>query len=90
MSRCDNCVGCPDDAEIHRLCDECMQENIDADDAAMAAKNAEIERLKSALKNVRALAMQLRKVDPTNAAHFLRFCEEAGVVGSVLRGGADV
>lgn len=39
-----------------------------------------------ALRNVRTLAVRLRRTDPENAAHFLRFCEEAGVVGNVLRG----
>ena len=43
------------------------------------------ERAILALRNVRALAMRLRKKDPENAGHLLRFCASVGVVGSVLR-----
>lgn len=42
-----------------------------------------------ALRNVRTLAARLKRTDPENAAHFLRFCASAGVVGSVLRGKED-
>ncbi len=42
-----------------------------------------------ALRNVRALATRLRRTDPENAAHLLRFCESAGVVGRILRDDDD-
>jgi len=40
---------------------------------------ADVGALFLALRNVRALAKRLRKTDPENAAHFLRFCDDAGV-----------
>lgn len=43
----------------------------------------------NALDNVRLLAMRLRRTDPVNAGHLLRFCASAGVVGSVLRADDD-
>lgn len=53
---------------------------------ALHAENA-TQRL--ALENVRMLAMRMRRTDAVNAEHLLRFCHEAGVVGSVLRGGSQ-
>jgi hypothetical protein len=50
-----------------------------------AAVRAEANRSSNALKNVRMLAMRLRKSDPINADHLVRFCADAGIVGSVLR-----
>lgn len=38
-----------------------------------------------AIHNVAALAKRLRKTDPENAEHFLRFCREAGWEDSILR-----
>jgi hypothetical protein len=44
-----------------------------------------------ALQNVRALAMKMRKGPcREEAAALLRFCAEAGVVGSVVRGSLGV
>lgn len=55
---------------------ECLKAEIDAS-----------EQLRLALRNVRALAAsRIRKTDPENAAHLLRFCEEAGIVPDLLRG----
>ncbi len=44
-----------------------------------------VDHLEDALGNVRLLAMRLHRTDPANAEHFLRFCREVGVEGSVLR-----
>lgn len=54
MARCDNCVGCPDDVEIHRLCDDCMQADIQAAEEWHAEKDAEIARLRAELAEARA------------------------------------
>jgi hypothetical protein len=47
---------------------------------------ADADRLRLALRNVRGLAKRLRRTDPVNADHLLRFCDDAGVVDSILRG----
>lgn len=47
------------------------------------------ERATLALRNVRALALRMRKSDPENAGHLLRFCASVGVVASVLREGGS-
>ena len=39
-----------------------------------------------AIENVAALAKRIRKTDPENADHLLRFCQEAGWKDSILRG----
>ena len=54
------------------------------DDETEAIEHA-VRPLVDALRNIRMLAMRLRKSDPENAAHFVRFCADAGIVGSVLR-----
>lgn len=46
----------------------------------------EYDRALLAIQNVAALAKRLRKTDPENAEHFLRFCREAGWKDSILRG----
>ena len=46
--------------------------------------DAEMERLRDALENVRTLAARHRT--EKWAGHMLRFCESAGVIGSPLRG----
>lgn len=46
------------------------------------ARIAELER---ALRNVRLLAARVRRKDPENAEHLLRFCSEAGVLPSIVR-----
>ncbi len=38
-----------------------------------------------ALENVRMLAKRLRRTDPENAAHLLRFCASVGMVDNILR-----
>jgi hypothetical protein len=48
----------------------------------LSAREKVLER---ALRNVRLLALRLRRTDPVNAAHFIRFCEEAGVHAQILR-----
>jgi hypothetical protein len=45
------------------------------------------KRLTLALRNVRALAKRLHRTDPENAAHLLRFCDEAGVKDNIMREG---
>jgi hypothetical protein len=45
----------------------------------------EYDRALLAIHNVAALAKRLRKTDPENAAHLLRFCREAGWEDSILR-----
>lgn len=47
----------------------------------------ERDEARLALENVRMLAMRMRRKPEQreNAEHLLRFCESAGVVGSVLR-----
>lgn len=45
---------------------------------------AEVERLRAALENVRLLAARHRTEEW--AGHMLRFCADAGVTGSPLRG----
>lgn len=47
---------------------------------------AELERLTRNMHNVRMLAHKMRRTDPINAEHLLRFCKAAGIEGSVLRG----
>ena len=43
-------------------------------------------KLRSALEDVRMLAMRIRrKTDRTNGDHLLRFCARVGIVGSILR-----
>lgn len=51
------------------------------------AAEAERDNLKLALQNVAMLAKRLRKTDPENAEHLLRFCREAGWEDSILREG---
>jgi hypothetical protein len=46
---------------------------------------AEVRAKTLALRNVRALAKRLHRTDPENAAHLLRFCDEAGVIDRFLR-----
>jgi hypothetical protein len=46
----------------------------------------EYDRALLAIQNVAALAKRLRKTDPENAEHFLRFCREAGWEDSILKG----
>ena len=43
------------------------------------------DRALHAIENVAALAKRLRKTDPENAEHLLRFCREAGWEDSILR-----
>lgn len=47
----------------------------------------EADVLRLALRNVRGLALKTAKANPETSRHLLRFCDEAGVTGSVLRGG---
>ena len=44
------------------------------------------DRCLLAIENVAMLAKRLRKTDPENAEHLLRFCREAGWEDSILRG----
>jgi hypothetical protein len=46
---------------------------------------AEVRAKTLALRNVRAMAKRLHRTDPENAAHLLRFCDEAGVIDRFLR-----
>lgn len=85
-----------DDAKEHRgvsrkqrrIAEELVDDRTLTDEERDAIREslAEVDRLRSALRNVRAFAAsRLRKTDPENAGHLLRFCEEAGIVASVLR-----
>lgn len=47
---------------------------------------ADRDRMELALRNVLALTRRIAKVDPENAAHLRRFCAQAGVELTVLRG----
>lgn len=49
---------------------------------------AQAARMHLALRNVLALSHRIAKRDPENAGHLRRFCASAGVVPSILRGGA--
>ncbi len=62
--------------------DEWVRAQVEADEAAT------LLRMRLALRNVRALAKRTAKANPETSKHLLRFCEEAGVTGSILRGGA--
>ena len=53
-------------------------------DAVMAAKR-ELMAMELALRNVRGVALRLRTTDAETAATLLRFCEQGGCVGGVLR-----
>lgn len=53
--------------------------------AAIVRLRADLATATRSLENVRALALRMRKTDPANAEHLLRFCREAGVEGSILR-----
>jgi len=46
----------------------------------------ESDRMETALRNALMLSHRIRKTDPESADHLVRFCLEAGVQGSVLRG----
>lgn len=46
----------------------------------------ESDRMETALRNVLMLSHRIRKTDPENADHLVRFCRGAGIEGSVLRG----
>lgn len=56
-----------------------------AQSEALERAEARVAQLTLALQNTRMLAKRLRKTDPENAAHFLRFCTDAGVVDTVMR-----
>lgn len=45
----------------------------------------ELHNATLALRNVLMLSKRLRKTDPANAEHLVRFCREGGVEDSVLR-----
>jgi len=49
---------------------------------------ADAARMRLSLENVRMLAKRMRRrgTYAENAAHLLRFCEDAGVVDNILRG----
>lgn len=44
-----------------------------------------IAQLTLALRNVRQLALRLKKKETTYADHLIRFCAEVGVTGNILR-----
>lgn len=45
----------------------------------------EADQMRRSLRNVMMLSHRIRKRDPENADHLLRFCRDAGVVPSILR-----
>lgn len=59
-----------------RFCHVCNEWEVEVD----------YDRALLAIENVAALAKRLRKTDPENAEHLLRFCREAGWEDSILRG----
>jgi hypothetical protein len=63
-------------------CHDCDKSSDEVDGEALAAAWRAIE-------NVAMLAKRLRKTDPENAEHFLRFCREAGWEDSILRGDSE-
>jgi hypothetical protein len=81
-------------AEAMRLDDECEVAKAEARDAKASAGRARYdltlaraEKAELALRNVLALANRdVRKVAPQLAEHLVRFCREAGVEPSILRG----
>ena len=67
-------------AETHegvpsRFCHNCNEWEIEVN----------YDRALLAIHNDAALARRLRKTDPENAEHLLRFCREAGWEDSILR-----
>lgn len=83
LGRCRGCQRPVIDAPGRTVwCSSCTADMAikDKDDA-----ERRLERAEDALQNVRMLAMRMRRTDPENAAHLLRFCEDVGIVGSVLR-----
>lgn len=46
----------------------------------------ESDRMSLSLRNVLMLSKRIRKTDPENAEHLVRFCREAGIEDSILRG----
>lgn len=56
-------------------------------DNIMHAADA-LRRMEIALRNVRMLAKRMRKTDPENAAHLLRFVASTGIEDSFLRDNA--
>lgn len=46
---------------------------------------AENDQMSTALRNVLMLSKRIRKTDPENAEHLVRFCREAGVEDSIVR-----
>lgn len=83
LGRCRGCQRPVIDAPGRTVwCSSCTADMAikDKDDAEQR-----LERAENALQNVRMLAMRMRRTDPENAAHLLRFCEDVGIVGSVLR-----
>jgi hypothetical protein len=64
---------------LSRCCNVCNEWGIEVEyDPALLA-----------IHNVAALAKRIRKTDPENAEHLVRFCREAGVEDSVTRAEAD-
>lgn len=58
-----------------RFCHVCNEWEVEVD----------YDRALLTIHNVAMLAKRLRKTDPENAEHFLRFCREAGWEDSILR-----
>jgi hypothetical protein len=48
-------------------------------------KDLKYELMLRTISNIALLAKRIRKTDPINASHLLRFCREAGWEYSVLR-----
>lgn len=61
---------------VIKLCAAVVRQQVGRDDA----------EAEQAIHNVAALAKRLRRTDPENAEHLLRFCREAGWEDSILRG----
>lgn len=88
------CVLCDDDACVAHVVDWQANGNTIAGDlqdrlgvlrATRVAAWAAADARHLALRNVLALAARLRRTDPENAAHLIRFCAAAGVVPEILR-----
>lgn len=75
-----NSHGCGPDCTNDDRCDDWVRYQQERGEEDALAK------MHLALRNVRGLALKTAKANPETSKHLLRFCEEAGVTGSILRG----
>lgn len=75
-----NTHGCGPDCTNDDRCDDWVRHQRELGEEAALA------RMRLALRNVRGLAKKTAKANPETSKHLLRFCDEAGVTDSILRG----